>query len=236
MTSTELKKRAALEALTFIQDGMTVGLGTGSTAAPFIEALGKRVAEGLEIVGVPTSEAAAKLARQSGIELIIPDETTQIDVTVDGADEIDPDGHLIKGGGGAHQREKIIAAASRQLIIVADSSKKVSQLGQFPLPIEIDPFCFSLTVRRIRETFATLGYDKVEMQLRPKADQDGIMLTDGGHLLLDARMQRIKDPAALDQALTLLPGVISCGLFINMASMAIIAGEDGVERLTFGAR
>lgn len=224
------KERAALAALEFVRDGMTLGLGTGSTAAFFITALGEKVRAGLEVRGVPTSEASAKAAADAGIELIVPDETTLIHLAVDGADEVDPEGHLIKGGGAALLREKIVAHAAQEFVVIADDSKKVAQLGAFPLPIEIEPFGFALTIRALREAFAAEGYEKAELSLRP-AEAGGFVLTDGGNYVADARLGRITDPVRLEKVLDTIPGVVECGLFTGLADKVILGTATGVETL-----
>ena len=222
------KERAAMAALELVKDGMVLGLGTGSTAAFFISGLGDKVRQGLDIKGIPTSEESAEAARAAGIELITPDETTIIDLDVDGADEIDPHGYLIKGGGAALLREKIIARAAREFVVIADASKDVAQLGKFPLPIEIESFSPALTVRAVREALAGLGYENVPLDLRPR-EEGGFVITDGGNLVLDARLGRITDAPALEKALVMIPGVVDCGLFIGLATRIILGTDQGVE-------
>lgn len=229
--SAEFKKQAALAALELVEDGMCLGLGTGSTAAFFIEGLGEKVRAGLDIKGVPTSQASDELARAAGIELIIPDETTVIHLGIDGADEIDPFGHLIKGGGAALLREKIIAQAAERFVVIADGSKDVRTLGAFPLPIEIEPFSYGLTVRMIREALSALGFVNTELSLRAK-EEGGMVLTDGGNYVLDAQLDRIEDPAKLEVVLNTIPGVVECGLFVDMADNIILGTEEGVVTRT----
>ena len=228
MTS-QAKMRAGAAALDFVDPGMTLGLGTGSTAEAFIRALGENVAGGFDIRGIATSQASEDLARSLGIDIVVPDETTKIDLAIDGADEIDTAGHLIKGGGGAHLREKIIERAADKFLVIADDSKAVSQLGAFPLPIELDPFCWSLTVRLIRETLVELGYTKTPLALRAGDGREGFFLSDGGNYILDAQLGRIADPARLDQQLTMIPGVVCTGLFVGMADIILLATENDVE-------
>jgi len=206
---------------------MTLGLGTGSTAAHFIDLLQPLMAEGYSLRGIPTSQASRRQAEAIGVEIIEPDETTQIDLAVDGADEVDPDLNLIKGGGGALLREKIVASAAKEFIVIADKSKRVAALGAFPLPVEIEPFGWALTVRRLREVFAEAGLMKANLELRPGNDTP--FLTDGGNLIVDCALGRIDDPAALDHALTAIPGVIETGLFCGMTHMVIFGDEDGVS-------
>ncbi|RFB01630.1 ribose-5-phosphate isomerase RpiA [Parvularcula marina] len=227
--STSQKERAALAALELVRDGMTIGLGTGSTAAFFIEGLGRKIREeGLEIEAIPTSQASDALARKAGIELIIPDETTVIDLDVDGADEVSAEGHLIKGGGAALLREKIIARAAKQFVVIADESKSVTELGAFPLPIEIEQFGFALTVRALRDMLAGEGHEGVELSLRHN-EEGSFVLSDGGNFIVDAKLGRIREPVALESALNMIPGVVDCGLFIGMADQVIIGTADGID-------
>lgn len=230
MTADALKRKAAAAAIELVSSGMVVGLGTGSTAAHFIEMLGERVKDGLYITAIPTSEDTAEKARAAGIDLIEADETTVVDLAVDGTDEVDGRRNLIKGGGGALLREKIVAASARRFIVVADASKKVAQLGAFPLPVEIDPFAYGLTVRKIRETLSAQGYPKADLRLRatPAGSE---FLSDGGNFILDCRLERIADARALDRALLEIPGVIESGLFIDLADEVFLAHEAGVDRL-----
>ena len=223
----ELKRQAAARALDFVQSGMRLGLGTGSTAKHFVELLGARVREGLDIIGVPTSEATRADAIRCGIALTTLDEIDRLDLTVDGADEIDPDLNLIKGGGGALLREKIVAAASERMIVIADDSKWVEALGRFPLPIEVIPFGLPATQRSIGKAFAECG---VSGQMAVRKGADGhVFVTDGGHWIVDAHLGRITDPPRLAQSLTLIPGVVEHGLFIGLASIALLAGFEGIR-------
>lgn len=229
--SADAYKRAAAEAAAqLVQPEMTLGLGTGSTAAHFIAALGARVRDGLYVKGVPTSDDTARKAAAAGVDLIEPDETTIIDLAVDGTDEVDGALMLVKGGGGALLREKIVANAAQRFIVIADASKKVAQLGRFPLPVEIDRYSFALTVRAVRETLQRLGYRKADIRLRAGAAGPAF-LSDGGNFILDCALARIGDARALDDALKSIPGVIETGLFIGMADEVILAGPDGLERL-----
>jgi ribose 5-phosphate isomerase A len=221
------KHAAAARAMDFVQPGMRLGLGTGSTAVHFIDLLAERVRAGLDIVAVPSSEATRERATRGGIALTTLDETPQLDLTVDGADEIAPDLTLIKGGGGALLREKIVAAASSQMIVIADESKWVSVLGQFPLPIEISPFGATATTRAVEAANAEAGCPG---PLALRKGQDGRpFVTDGGHWLLDAKLQRIPDPPKLAVRLAQIPGVMEHGLFIGLAHTAILAGPNGVR-------
>jgi ribose 5-phosphate isomerase A len=233
MNSDALKRRAAEEALKYVSSGMTLGLGTGSTAAHFIDLLGARIRAGLDVKGAPTSEATRRLAEAAGVEIIEPDETTTIDLAIDGTDEVDGRLNLIKGGGGALLREKIIAAAARRFIVIADASKKVAELGRFPLPVEIDRFAWGLTVRRIREIFAA---EKLPTQISLRAGEKGApFLSDGGNYILDCALKRIPDPAGLERKLAAAPGVVETGLFIGLAKEVILAGAGGVETLRASA-
>jgi ribose 5-phosphate isomerase A len=221
------KRAAAARALDFVRPGMRLGLGTGSTAAHFVDLLGERVAAGLDVVAVPTSEATQARAARLGIKLTTLDETPTLDLTVDGADEIAPDLTLIKGGGGALLREKIVAAASTEMIVIADESKWVPVLGRFPLPVEIAPFGATATRRLIEAVLGELGHaGQVTIRTAPNGHA---FVTDGGHWLLDAHLQRITDPAAVAARLSAVPGVMEHGLFIGLARTAILAGPDGVR-------
>ena len=219
----DLEKEAAARAsLQFIQDGQVVGLGTGSTAAYFIQLLAEKVKDGLRVRGIPTSIRSRELAQSLGIPLTTLDECQEIAVTVDGADEVDPQLRLIKGGGGAMLREKIVASATKQLVIVADASKQVRVLGKFPLPVEVVRFAQALVAKRIR----SLGAD---VQLRQGPDGKPY-LTDENNHILDCRFGQIPDPDGLARTLSEMPGVIEHGLFIGMASVVLFArGSEIVE-------
>ena len=226
MTMDELKRQAAARALEQVGDGMKLGLGTGSTAKHFVELLGERVRAGLNVIGVPTSEATRADAQRCGIRLTTLDEVDRLDLTVDGADEIDHALNLIKGGGGALLREKIVAATSQRMIVIADKSKMVETLGRFPLPIEVNKFGLRATEIAIGAAAAGLGLSG-PVTLRMTGSQP--FVTDGGHFILDASFGRIPDTRALSNALFAIPGVVEHGLFIGLASTAIIAGGDGIE-------
>jgi len=221
------KRAAAARALDFVRPGMRLGLGSGSTARHFVDLLGERVRAGLAVIGVPTSEATRIQAEELGIPLTTLDETPELDLTVDGADEIAPDLSLIKGGGGALLREKIVAAASAAMIVIADDSKWVSLLGRFPLPIEAVPFGLTATRRAVEAAASAAGCPGPVVLRRT---QDGhAFVTDGGHFILDAALERIAEPALLARRLAEIPGVVEHGLFIGLAQTAIIAGPDGVR-------
>jgi ribose 5-phosphate isomerase A len=227
MTSDNLKRLAAAHALSEVRDGMRLGLGTGSTAKHFVELLGERVKEGLSVIGVPTSEATRADAERCGVPLTTLEDIDRLDLTVDGADEIDPALTLIKGGGGALLREKIVAAASGRMIVIADETKLVPQLGRFPLPIEIVPFGFAATLRAIRDAMARFGLSG-DLKLR-QAGGGHVFVTDGGHWIADAHLGAIPDAAGLASSLTAIPGVVEHGFFIDLAQTAIIAGAQGVR-------
>jgi ribose 5-phosphate isomerase A len=227
MTADSLKRQAAARALDWLRPGMKIGLGTGSTARHFVELLGDRVRAGLDIVGVPTSEATAADARRCGVPLTTLDETPRLDLTVDGADEIGPGLALIKGGGGALLREKIVAAASAHMIVIADESKWRPVLGAFPLPIEVVPFGLGATRLAIAGALAALGLPG-RLSLRQSADGHAFV-TDGGHLILDAALDRIVDPGALATRLDGIVGVVDHGLFLGLARTAILAGASGIR-------
>jgi len=223
----ELKRQAAARALEAVRDGMSLGLGTGSTAKHFVELLGERVRAGLKVVGVPTSEATRADAVRCGIALTTLDEIDRLDLTVDGADEVDPSLNLIKGGGGALLREKIVAAASDRMIVIADDSKWVEVLGRFPLPIEVVPFGLAATRRALAEAFEESG---VSGQMGVRNAEDGhVFVTDGGHWIVDAHLGRIPDVPLLASLLSAIPGVVEHGLFVGLASTAILAGAHGIR-------
>lgn len=213
----ELAGRAAAQ---LVVDGNIVGLGTGSTAYFAVVALGERVKAGLKIVGIPTSVATAELARAVGIPLSTLDEHPEIDITIDGADEIDPQLRLIKGGGGALLREKIVASSSKRMVVVADSSKLVAALGKFPLPVEIIPFAQAILQVKITALGATC-------KLRNRADGTPFV-TDEGHHILDCSFGKIADPPSLARALSDMPGVVEHGLFIGIAKAAMVGKGNSV--------
>jgi ribose 5-phosphate isomerase A len=217
-TQKQEKQAAARAAVALVESGNIVGLGSGSTAAYAVQFLAERVREGLKIVGIPTSQKTQQLAEELKIPLATLDEHSQIDIDIDGADEIDPQLNVIKGGGGALLREKVVASISRRFIVIADSSKRVARLGKFPLPVEIIPFAEKLIANRIADIGA-------EVTLRRGADGNPYV-TDEGHHILDCQFGEIADPPALAEKLRALPGVVEHGLFIGMAEMALI-GKGG---------
>lgn len=227
MSKEELKRAAAAKALEYVEDGMQLGLGTGSTAKHFVELLGERVRGGLRVIGVPTSEVTRADAERCGVPLTTLDEIDHLDLTVDGADEIDPALNLIKGGGGALLREKIVAAASARMVVISDDSKWVDMLGQFPLPVEVIPFGLAATRRALGAAFAQAG---VAGEISLRQGKDGhAFVTDGGHWIVDAHLGRIPDPPRLAALLSAIPGVVEHGLFIGLAKTAILAGSQGLR-------
>jgi ribose 5-phosphate isomerase A len=229
----DLEKAAAARAsLRFVRDGNIVGLGTGSTAAYAVRFLGEKVRAGLKIRGIPTSVQTKNLAESLGIPLttlgeIEHDEFEQIDVTIDGADEFDPQLNLIKGGGGALLREKIIASASRQVVIIADSSKQVAVLGKFPLPVEVIPFAERLIAKRIAALGATV-------KLRQDANGNPFV-SDEHHHILDCNFGQIPDPPALARQLSDMPGIVEHGLFVGLATVVLVATGENVAEFRRGA-
>jgi ribose 5-phosphate isomerase A len=221
------KRAASARALEFIRPGMRVGLGTGSTARHFVELLGEKVRGGLDIVAVPTSEATRGDAERVGIPLTTLDDSPELDVTVDGADEVAHDLSLIKGGGGALLREKIVATASARMIVIADESKWVATLGRYPLPIEVVPFGLAATRIAVEKAAAAVGCPG---PARLRQNKDGhAFVTDGGHWILDAAFERIADPKGLADRLASIAGVIEHGLFVGIASTVVLAGPGGVR-------
>jgi ribose 5-phosphate isomerase A len=221
------KRLAAARAVDLVRPGMRLGLGTGSTAAHFVALLGERVAQGLKVVGVPTSERTREQALSLNIPLSTLDETPELDLTIDGADEFDPQLRLIKGGGAALLREKIVAAASARMVVVTDRSKQVAMLGKFPLPVEVDRFGLESTRRHVLAAGQATGCTG-EVRLRMNG-QGQVLVTDGGHAILDCVFGRIPDADALARLLNAIPGVVEHGLFIGMAKAVIVADASGVE-------
>lgn len=224
MTQDEAKLLSAKRAVEFIAEGMNVGLGTGTTATLFIRELGKAVQAGLRIQAVASSDASAALAKQLGIPLTNFNDTPVLDVNVDGADEVAPGLALIKGGGGAHLREKIVASAAKQFIVVADESKVVETLGRFPLPVEVIQLALPLVTHRLKD----LGLNPV---LRPARTGTGPWITDEGNVILDCHCGAIPDPEETAAEIRNIVGVVEHGLFLGMATLALIAGEHGVREM-----
>ncbi|QND53403.1 ribose-5-phosphate isomerase RpiA [Phyllobacterium sp. 628] len=229
MDARTLKIKAAAVALTYVEDGMRLGIGTGSTAEEFVRLLADKVASGLNVIGVPTSERTAALCQELGVKLTTLEETPELDLTIDGADEIGPELALIKGGGGALLREKIVAAASARMVVIADESKNVEMLGRFPLPIEVNRFGLAATTLAIKAAASRLDLAG-SLTLRMTGAE--AFVTDGGHLILDASFGRIPDTRALSNALHAIPGVVEHGLFLGLARVAILAGADGIRTRT----
>ncbi len=217
---------AAKRAAEFVEDGMRVGLGTGSTAAWLVRCLGEMVRdEGLRIKGVPTSSRTAALARDVGIEVISLDEAKWLDLTIDGADEFDGDLNLIKGGGGALLQEKIVATASDQMVVVADAAKEVERLGAFPLPVEMIPFGWQTTQALIEETLISM--DVMGRSSSPRMNGEAPFITDEGNHILDLHLSRIGNPRQLAMVLNQMPGVVENGLFIDICDVVVIGHGDG---------
>jgi ribose 5-phosphate isomerase A len=229
LTIEDLKDSAARAALDLVEDGMHLGLGSGSTAARFVNALGERVAQGLRVICVPTSEVTRGQAEGLGIPLTTLDETPRLDLTVDGADEIDDQLRLIKGGGGALLREKIVATASDRMVVIADESKLVVTLGTFPLPVEVVRFGLLATMCLIEAMAVETGCSG-EIKIRPGIG-DAPFVTDQGNLIVDCAFGAIPEPEVLAFALKRVPGVVEHGLFLGVADLAIVAGSGGVRAL-----
>ncbi len=225
----ELKMAAARAALEYVKDGMKLGIGTGSTADAFIQLLAGKVDEGMTIIGVPTSQKTADLCGKLGVPLTTLDETPWLDLTIDGADEIDSSLRLIKGGGGALLREKIVACASNSMLVIADDSKLVETLGAFDLPIEVNRFGMTATRMAVEKIAEKLGLTG-GIELRQSEESE--FVTDEGHLIFDACFGRIPDPEALSEALLQVPGVVEHGLFLGIAKTAILAGNNGIQTLS----
>ncbi len=225
--STALKRAAAAKALEYVTEGMKLGLGTGSTAEEFVELLGPRVRGGMKVIAVPTSERTAQKARALGMALSTLDEQAPLDVTIDGADEVDRDLDCIKGGGGALLREKIVAASSKRMVLIADETKLVARLGNFPLPVEVVEFGHTTTAARIRDRLAALGYAKATVTLRRK--DTAVFRTDNGGVIYDCALTAITDKKKLAATLADIPGVVEHGLFLGVATTLVIAHPGEVE-------
>lgn len=227
--SAALKRAAAAAALALVQDGMKVGLGTGSTAEAFLDLLGPRVRGGFKLIGVPTSERTAQKARALGITLGTLDDLAPLDLTIDGADEADRNLDLIKGAGGALLREKIVAASSRRMVVIADESKLVARLGKFPLPVEVIEFGQKTTLSRIRVALAELGYQNVTISQRMK--DNAPYRSDNNNFIYDCGLDVIPSAAKLAAALSAVPGVVEHGLFVGIARTLLIAHPGEVETI-----
>ncbi|MEW6730110.1 MAG: ribose-5-phosphate isomerase RpiA [Acidobacteriota bacterium] len=225
MTENSPKAVAGTYAANLVADGMVVGLGTGSTSVFAIKRLGERVREGLKITGIPTSEASAKLATDEGISLVSFESVTKIDITIDGADEIDANFYMVKGGGGALLREKVVASITKRQICIVDPAKVVEKLGRFPLPVEVVPFGWQVVSRRIEALGGT-------SKLRQTKDATAkTYLTDNGNYILDCDFYPIADPPGLEHQLKMMPGVVEVGLFINLAHTLVIGNQDGTVQV-----
>ena len=230
LTADQMKRLAAEAVIPHLKTGMKLGLGTGSTAKHFVDCVGELIKKGYNFTCVPTSEATKKQAEGLNIPLTTLEKEPVLDLTVDGADEVTPELHLIKGGGGAMLREKIVATSSKQMFVIADESKKVKHLGAFPLPVEIAMFGSRATAMKIERLLINLGY-KGSMGARMTKDNK-LVITDNGNMILDLKIGRIEDPAKLDAYLASIPGVMDTGLFVNICKKAFIATPKGVEIIT----
>lgn len=223
MTQDEAKLKAAQRALDFVENGMSLGLGSGTTSSLFIRQLGERVRQGLRIRGIATSDASQQLAESLSIPITSFEQCPELDLAVDGADEVGPGLALIKGGGGAMLREKIVASAARRFIVIADSSKLVDTLGRFPLPVEVIQLALPLVSRKL---------DALKLNPKLRRHPDGsLYITDEGNAILDCACGTIPDPTATAAKVRGIIGVVEHGLFVNMASLALIAGDDGVREV-----
>ena len=231
MSAAQQKQAAAEAALELVESGMTLGLGSGSTAELFVKALGERLKSGelTNLQGVPTSQGTADLALDVGVPLIPVDHVQRIDLTVDGADEVDGQFRLIKGGGACLLREKIIANASDLMAVVVDETKLVPELGAFALPVEVDPFAFTITAKKVFDALRAAGVRSPDVTLRRRADRSDPLLTDGGHYILDCACGRIPDPEEAAERLAVIPGVVEHGLFIGIARLLIVGEDDGAK-------
>ena len=226
------KENAAAAAIELVEDGMTIGLGTGSTAKFFVEYLADEAADGLVVKGVPTSEDTRRLAESLGIQLLPIDHVDRIHMTVDGADEVNDKAQLIKGGGAALLREKIIANASDLMVVIADPSKQVDVLGAFPLPVEVTPFGYTITAKKVYDALRAAGVSKPRIDVRTRGGNKPVM-TDGGNYILDCHCTIIPDAPKAAARLAAVPGVVEHGLFIGMARTVIIGNEDGASMFEY---
>jgi ribose 5-phosphate isomerase A len=229
----EAKKAAAAQAIeSFLKDGMTIGLGSGTTSRWFVRILGERVAKGLQVIGVPSSKSTGQLAQEVGVQLADLNEVGQLDLTIDGADEIDGKGRMIKGGGANLLWEKIVAYASKKMVCIVDESKLVEHLGRFPLPVEVIPFAWRSTERHLRGLLEQEGFEAVQIEMRGGLEKP--LITDSGHYLLDCHLGQIADPESLATKLKTIPGVVEHGLFIGIATDAVVGQASGHTKvLTF---
>jgi ribose 5-phosphate isomerase A len=222
----EAKKAAAAKAIeVFLKDGMKIGLGSGTTSRWFVRILGERVAAGLRVTGVPSSKSTGELAQEVGVPLSDLNEIGELDMTIDGADEIDAKGRMIKGGGASLLWEKIVASASKTMVCIVDESKRVERLGRFPLPVEVIPFSWRSTERQLRKLFTEQGLGNPTIEIRGGLGKP--LITDSGHYLLDCQLHAISDPESLGEKLNQIPGVVENGLFIGIATASVIGYADG---------
>tara|TARA_R110000850_G_scaffold152186_2_gene275416 strand:- start:2205 stop:2906 length:702 start_codon:yes stop_codon:yes gene_type:complete len=233
MANEHEKENAALAAMEYVEDGMTIGLGTGSTAKYFVEMLADEIADGLLVRCIETSEQTRELATSLGVPLVPFEQIDRIHLTVDGADEVDSNGNLIKGGGAALLREKIIASASDHMVVIADPSKQVERLGAFPLPVEVTPFGYTITAKTVYDVLCAAGIDRPRVELRKQPGSIDLLVTDGGNYILDCHCGRIPDAEALAARLSNVPGVVEHGLFIDIARTVIIGNENGATVFEF---
>jgi ribose 5-phosphate isomerase A len=231
VTVDDMKKAAAVEALKFVNPGMNIGLGTGSTARYFIDALAKRVSMGLQIKGVPTSKATAAYAEKLGIPMTSLQVNPYLDLTVDGTDEYDPEFRLIKGGGGALLLEKIVASSSKFMVVIADESKRVKKLGKFPLPVEVIPFGARATAWKMERAFKFL---KLEPKMNIRMNGDQPFLTDAQNFIIDCQLGEIPEPERLDSLLNSTPGVVDTGLFCGICGIVLLGTPKGVKEFKRG--
>lgn len=213
------KQAAGYRAAEFVEDGMVIGLGTGSTAFYVIEKIGQRVAEGLKVSAIATSKASEELARKNNIPLIEAADVTELDLAIDGADEFDPSLALIKGGGGALLREKLVAINSKRFIVIAGADKRVAHLGKFKLPIEIIPFTYEWTLNQLRK--------KYDVPFEMRMNNDELYVTDNGNYIVDASFEKIESPSTLSEELKAMVGVVDHGLFVDIAELVIVGYDDG---------
>ncbi len=233
MASDHEKQNAAAAAMEFVEEGMTIGLGTGSTAKFFVEMLADEIADGLIVRCIETSLQTRELARSLGIPLIPFEQVDRIHLTVDGADEVGPGGVLIKGGGAALLREKIIANASDHMVVIADSSKEVPHLGAFPLPVEVTQFGYTITAKKVFDALSAAGVDRPRIEVRKAPQSVDALVTDGGNFILDCHCGRIPDPAKAALLLSVVPGVVEHGLFVGLARTVIIGEENGAHIIEY---
>jgi ribose 5-phosphate isomerase A len=217
------KQAAGYRAAEFVEDGMVIGLGTGSTAFYVIEKIGQRVAEGLKVSAIATSKASEELARKNNIPLIEAADVTELDLAIDGADEFDPSLALIKGGGGALLREKLVAINSKRFIVIAGEDKRVEHLGKFKLPIEIIPFTYEWTLNQLRQ--------KYNVPFEMRMNNDELYVTDNGNYIVDASFEKIESPSALSEELKAMVGVVDHGLFVDIAELVIVGYDDGTTEI-----